>query len=201
MKLEMADNALFAILLRSPWWMSLGIAAGIVLAARLVLPPAYALYGAFGALPFLLIGVASAWKQLQAPSATRIADTLVAIRKMSSGDFLIAIGDALRADGHVVSRLSGGAAEFAEFETTKGLRTSLVACKRWKAARTGIEPLRELHALKEAREAHECIYVAAGEISGNARAFASEKKIRIMEAAELAQLLRGVGRVGRAQKR
>ena len=35
---------------------------------------------------------------------------------------------------------------------------------------------------KEAREAHECIYVAAGEITGQARAFAAEKNIRLIGA-------------------
>jgi hypothetical protein len=29
LKLKMAENSLFAILLRSPWWASLGIALGL----------------------------------------------------------------------------------------------------------------------------------------------------------------------------
>jgi restriction system protein len=69
----------------------------------------------------------------------------------------------------------------------------LVSCKRWKVARTGIEPLRDLYAAKDAREAHECIYIAAGEITDNARKFAAEKKMRLLYGAELAQLLPGVG--------
>jgi hypothetical protein len=41
--------------------------------------------------------------------------------------------------------------------------------------RTGIEPMREFHAAARAREANERVYVAAGEITDNARAFAAEK--------------------------
>ena len=71
----------------------------------------------------------------------------------------------------------------------KGWRSTLVGCKRWKAMRTGIEPLRELDAARRAREAHGCIYVATGEITAQAAAFAAEKNIRLLQGAELARML------------
>jgi restriction system protein len=77
----------------------------------------------------------------------------------------------------------------ADFELTKGGRTSLVSCKRWKAARTGIEPLRELHSARHKREAHECIYITAGEISANALAFSAHNGVKLLHGAELAKLL------------
>ncbi|HYT47009.1 MAG TPA: restriction endonuclease [Burkholderiales bacterium] len=67
--------------------------------------------------------------------------------------------------------------------------SALVACKRWKAVRTGVEPLREFHAAAAQREAHERIYIAAGEVTDNARAFAAEKSIRLLQGEELAALL------------
>ncbi len=72
----------------------------------------------------------------------------------------------------------------------QGAYSTLVACKRWKAVRTGVEPLRELQAAREAREAHHCVYVATGEITDQARAFAMEKKISLVQGADLATLLR-----------
>ena len=110
---------------------------------------------------------------------------------MSWGDFSSAIEDAFRKDGYSVNRLHSSAADF---EMTKAGRTSLVACKRWKVARTGVDPLRDLHAAKDAHEAQECIYVAIGEITDGARKFALEKKIRLMHGAELAKLLPRAGR-------
>lgn len=77
----------------------------------------------------------------------------------------------------------------ADFELAKAGRTSLVGCKRWKVARAGVEPLKELAAARRGREAHEAIYVAAGEITDNARAFAVEKNIRLVHDAELVKLL------------
>ena len=66
--------------------------------------------------------------------------------------------------------------------------------KRWKAARTGIEPLQDLHAAKEAHDAQECIYVTTGELTDKARAFAGKHAIRLVGGSELARLLPGVGR-------
>ncbi|MGB7542895.1 MAG: restriction endonuclease [Burkholderiales bacterium] len=184
----MSENSLFAILLRSQWWTSIALAAGIFAAARLLLPGTYAF---FVALPFMVIGGYAGSKQLRAPGAARVSGTLAALRAMSWDDFSAALEDAYRRDGYTVSRLGGAGADF---ELTKARRISLVGCKRWKVARTGIEALRELHAARQARDAHECIYIAAGEITDNARAFAAEKNIRLVHGVELAKLLPGIGR-------
>ena len=191
MKLRMSDNSLFAVLLRSQWWISFAIAAGVVALSKAILPAIPIAYAIFAALPFIVIGAMAGWRQLRAPSAKRVANTLETVRAMSWGDFSSAIEDAFRRDGYTVSRLDGTAADF---EVTKGGRTSLVGCKRWKVARTGVDPLRDLHAAKDAREAQECIYVAVGEITDGARKFALEKKIRLMHGAELAKLLPRTGR-------
>jgi len=183
MKFRMAKNSLFAVLLRSPWWMSVAIAAGIFAAARLVLPQAYAF---FVGLPFLAIGGYAGWQQLRSPGAARVAGAIEAVRAMSWDEFSGAIEHAFRRDGYGVTRTPGSQADF---ELSRAGRISLVGCKRWKAARTGIEPLRELLAARRARDAHECIYVAAGEITDNARAFAAENNIRLAHGAELAKLL------------
>jgi restriction system protein len=197
MKLKMAENSLFAILLRSSWWWSFGIALGIVLIARLALPPQYVVYGASGALPFVVIGAIAAWKQLRSPSAARVADTLQATSAMSWSEFSGLLEDSFRRDGHAVTRLPGPAADF---ELAKGGRIALVSCKRWKVARAGIEPLRELHAAKRAREAQQGIFVTAGELTDNARKFAATNGIQVWQGAELAQLLRGIARAKKTQR-
>jgi restriction system protein len=191
MKLRMAKDSLFAILLRSQWWISIAVAAGIVAVVKLVLPGVPVAYAVFAALPFIVIGAIAGWRQLRQPSRARVVDTLESVRTMSWGDFSGALEDAFRRDGYAVSRLAGPAADF---ELTKGGRTSLVACKRWKVARTGIDPLRDLDEAKRARDAHECIYVATGEVTEGALKFAREKGIRVVHGAELAKLLPRVGR-------
>lgn len=162
------------------------MAAAIFALARIALPAAYAPYAIFAALPFLVIGCVAGWKQLRAPSAEKISATLEAIRGLSWDEFSAALEAAFRRDGYTVSRLNIAGADL---ELAKSGRVSLVACKRWKVARTGIEPLRELEAVRVAREAHECICIAAGEITGNAIAFAAATNIQLLHGAELVKLV------------
>jgi restriction system protein len=181
--LRMHPNSLFAILMRSPWWLSIAAAAGMFAVARLLVPATYA---AFAALPFVVIAGYAAWRQLRAPSAARTAGALERLRAMTWEDFGAALEDAFRREGYAVTRLGRGQADL---ELSRHGRTSLVACKRWKAVRTGVEPLRDLEAAGRKRGAGECIFVAAGEVTENARAFAAQKNIRMLEGAELAKLL------------
>ena len=180
MKLRMHDNSLFAVLLRSPWWVAGLVAAGAFGATRLFLPTEFA---AFAALPFAVMAAYVAWKQLRAPSGRRIAARLERLRAMSWDEFAQAIEKGFSRDGYTVKRLGG---KGADFELVQGSRRTLLACKRWKATRSGIEPLRDLEAVRRAREASDCIYVATGEVTAQARAFATERNIRVLEGAELA---------------
>jgi restriction system protein len=191
-KFELHHNSLFAVLLRSSWWISGLLAVGIFGATRLFLPAEFAV---FAAAPFIVITLYVAWKQLRAPSAKRIAATLERVRAMSWDELSAAIEEAFRRDGYTVTRLRSERPAGADFELVQGSRSTLLACKRWKATRTGIEPLRELEAARHAREAAECIYVAAGEVTAQARAFAEEHKIRVMEGVELAKKI-GVNKIG-----
>src|SRR3972149_915412 len=96
MKFRMAKDSLFAILLRSPWWISVAAAAGIFAAVRLVLPEIYAL---FVALRLTVIGGEALWRQRHAPSAARVAATLQALRAMSWEEFSGALEDAFGREG------------------------------------------------------------------------------------------------------
>lgn len=195
MNWKLNDRSLFAILLRSSWWISFVIAGAVGAVAVALLPEAHRVVGAVAGLPFLVIGCIAGWRQLQAPSPARIDSTLAAVRAMSWAEFSRAIEAAYRRQGYGVSAVGGTAANF---EITKDGRTALVSCKRWKAAHAGVEALADLHALKEARDAHECIYVAAGEITDNARVFAARHAISLVGGPELARLLprEGGGRKG-----
>jgi len=165
---------------------SLAVAAGLFALARALLPESFAPYAIFLALPFVGIAAWVGVRRLRAPSPARLAAALEAARALSWDEFSVRLEQAFRRDGYTVKRVTEAAADF---ELTSGPRVSLVACKRWKAARTGVEPLRELAAVREAREAHEGIYVTLGEVSDTALAFAAANRIRLLGDAELAVLL------------
>ena len=187
----MAENSLFAILLRSPWWASLGLAVALALLMRLLLPADYAVAGMLGSFPFVVIAAMAAWKQLRAPSAAQVSQTLERLQAMSSREFADALEAAFRAQGHEVRRLN---APGADLELTLGHKRTVVGFKRWKAASVGVEALRELHAAKERADANASLYVAAGTISDKASEFARETRVQLFGLAELAQLLRAPAR-------
>nr|MDP2189758.1 restriction endonuclease [Rhodoferax sp.] len=186
MKLKMANNSLFAILLRSPWWISMAVVVLLALASRALLPEPYVAFGMMGGFPFLVIGIMAAWRQWHAPSPARMAEALKAAGAMSWRDFSSAIEQAYDQQGYAVTRLNNRSADFS---LVKGGRTTLVSCKRWKAASHGIDALRDLVAAKEAQDAHQSTYISLGQVTDNARQFAQEQGIHLLSENELAQLL------------
>jgi restriction system protein len=190
-KLKMAPNSMFAVLLRSRWWVSFAAAGVMVLLARLILPTAYEVYALFAAIPLVVVGAVAAWRQLRAPSAARVAKTHASVSAMAWPQFAAALEAGFGRDGYEVTRVPGPAADFV---LLKEGRVTLVSGKRWKAARTGIEPLRDLQAAMVARDAPAGLYVALGELTDNARSYAAGHHIDVLQADGLARLLRGAGR-------
>ena len=177
-----AKGSLFALLARSPFWVSLLIAGALFAVARNFLPDLLALSTT---LPFLGIAAFAGWRQFKTPSPTRVSETLDSLRGMTWGQFSAVLAETFRREGYEVGELEAGAVNY---ELHKNGYKSLLSCKRWKVAQTGIAPLRELFEATQAREARECIYVAAGDFTGPARAFALEKRIRLLNGAELAAM-------------
>ena len=188
----MAENSLFAILLRSPWWASLGIAVALALLMRLLLPKDYAVAGMLGSFPFVVIAAIAAWKQLRAPSATQLAQTLERLQAMNSREFADAIEAAFRAQGHEVQRLQ---LPGADLQVTLRHRRTVVAFRRWKAASIGVEPLRELQAAQNKLEAEAALYVATGTLSEKAGDF-----VRDIEAAADGRARTGAADARRAEE-
>ena len=188
MKFKMAEKSLFAILLRSPWWLSFALVALFGLASKALLPNQYFLYGALGGFPFLVIGCIAAWRQLRAPNPERVNAALAQAGSMGWSDFANALEHGFKAQGYSVLRLAAKASA-ADFKLEKGGRTTLVSARRWKAATQGLEPLRELVALKEAHSADQCSLVSLNDFTENARIFAKQNRVSLIASAELAQLI------------
>jgi restriction system protein len=188
MKFKMAPNSLFAVLLRSPWWISIGIAVVFVGAAQTLLPPDYRGPLSLGAFPFVAIGAVAFWRQLRAPSASESQSILDAVQRMNWASFRSALEQAYVRDGHAVERIEGAA----DLLLRKDGATTLVAAKRWKAAHQGEENLRALKATATQRDASRCVYVALGDLSPNARKVAQSHTIDILDGAGLVRLLRGL---------
>jgi restriction system protein len=181
--MTLPENTLFAILLRSRWWVSMLVALGTFAAVRLFLDAGFAF---FAALPFIVIGVIALWKQRHVPSGARLEAAMETLHAMTWEAFARALEQGYQRQGYTVKRVEGPA----DFELEKAGRVSLVAAKRWKASRAGIEPLKELIAAGEARGAAECVVVHAGEMTQNAERFAQKAKIKWLRGADLVRLVK-----------
>lgn len=187
MKWKMAPNSGFAILLRSPWWVSFAIAAAIVLLCGALLPAHLAPFAAVSALPVAVIGCIAAWRQWRAPSAARVQAALQEAGNMPWRAFADRLERAWRAEGQQVQRTDGRGSDL---RIAKDGRVMLVAARRYKAASHGVEPLRELQAEVQREGARAGVYVAlAGTVSENARSFARDNGLVLLEGDALATLL------------
>lgn len=187
----MSPNSLFAILLRSPWWVSFVVAGLIGVGASLLLPDPYQLLGALGSMPLVGVGCVAAWRQLRAPSAAQADGALAAAVAQPWRSFAATLQRAWQAGGTQVQQLSSPGADL---RLTQGGRVTLVCARRWKAATHGAEPLRQLAAAMQAEGAADAIYVLAqGVLSDSARLFARDHHIVVLQGAALAQLLLRAG--------
>ena len=187
MQFKMSEKSLFAVLLRSPWWVSFAVAIAVGIAGFMMLPERFKTVGALSGMPFVVIGSMAFWRQMRAPNPQRIEATLQALAALSSRDFLTALEAGYRGDGYVVARLD---TDGADLSISKAGRSSLVNCKRWKAATHGVEPLRELGFAVTAEDAGQGIYVALNALSDSAQIYAAKNSIRILSDAGLAHLMR-----------
>jgi restriction system protein len=182
-----SGDSIFAVLMRSPWWASAGIATVIAVIAWAVSPPKYGIYASMASLPFWVVAAMAAFRQMRLPSESHVQGKMQAIRALSWKDFSAGIEQALQKDGFVVSRLDE---EGADYLLSGTVHTGVVACKRWKAANVGIDQLRELVKAMEKHEANECVYVTSGTFTQAALEFAVENKIRLLHGAVLVAFLR-----------
>jgi restriction system protein len=176
MKFQMSSNSLFAILLRNPWWISFVIAAVISLLSAALLPKNLALFGAFGSLPFVVIGCIALKRQWNVPSRAAVEANMTRLSHLSWRDFSAELEAKFVQQGYEVRRLnkSDGAADFA---LNKMGQITLVAAKRYKAATHGIEPLQALVAQVQAQGADKAIYVCLGPLSEPAQKYALEHRV------------------------
>jgi len=184
-KFKMSEKSLFAVLLRSPWWISFVLVAVIALLAGALLPDEYKGVGMLGGFPFFVIGCMALWRQRNLPSPALVEKGLEKLGGMSWRDFSVVLDTAFNRQGYSVSPLTGGADMLLE---KKGVRT-VVSAKRWKAAAMGLEPLRELVSRRDALEASNSVCISLGQVSAKAEEFAADNRITLITGADLVILV------------
>lgn len=186
MKLKMSENSLFAILLRKPWWVSALIVAVGALAARALLPEKYVVVGVLGTFPFVVTLLFAARRQWRTPSEARQQAALTRAASLSWPEFADWLVQVYQQQGYGVTRLEGEAADLC---LVRQGQSSLVSCRRWKAATHGVQALRELQATRRAQDATQAVYLSLGPVSAAAQSYARDNGIELLQGEALALML------------
>lgn len=189
MRFQPAPNSIFAILLRSPWWYALVVALLMALGLAAVMPDGWRTLGALTSFPFVVIAAIAFWRQRHRPGPAEVEAARAALAAMSWPEFATLLEQAFVRDGNRVQRLQE---EACDFEVERQGRRMVVSARRWKSARTGMESLRALQAVREQRGAPDALCIALGELTEQAAPYAREQRIAVWQADELAQGLRGL---------
>jgi restriction system protein len=176
MKFKMAENSIFAILLRNPWWISFAIAAAFCLLMFALLPKHLIGFGIMGSFPFVVIGCMALKRQWGVPSSEAREAELTRLYTLSWRDFSAELEAKFVKQGYSVERLKTGVADF---KLEKSGQTTLVAAKRYKAATHGLEALQALVTQQEAQGVDRAMYVCLGGLTEQATKFARENGVEV----------------------
>ncbi len=194
MKFNLPRNSLFAVLLRSPWWVSVLIALVLGLVAAALLPAQYRVVGSLSGFPFLVIGAMAAQRQWRLPSAARVQQTQAAVAALAWPGFQALLAESFRRNGfELLPKPAGDAVDLLLQRQGKRM---LVSARRWKTARLGVEPLRALQAARQADDASadlpQAVCICLGGATDNALDYARSHAITLWGPADLALALRGM---------
>jgi restriction system protein len=192
MAFKMAKGSLFAVLLRNNWWYSIAIGSFVLVASLMITDAQYVLLSITGALPFFGIGSYAAYKQLQQPSKKRVQQLTELVQTMSAAVIAEKIAANYNKYGYESAIFK---ADGADLELIRDNRKLLLSTKRFKAANTGISPLKLLVAAGEKADARGYLYVSLGEITDSAHQYAKEHNIELIEAKKLAALIDGKAKI------
>ncbi|MDH4390493.1 MAG: restriction endonuclease [Aquabacterium sp.] len=194
MKFNLPRNSLFSMLLRSPWWVSVAIAAVLGLVAAALLPEAFRVVGSVSGFPFLVIAAMAAQRQWRLPSAARVQQTQAAVSVLAWPAFQALLTKSFQRNGFEV--LPSPRGDAVDLVLQRQGRRKLVSARRWKTARLGVEPLRALQAARQADDTSadlpQAVCICLAGATDNALDYARTHAIALWGASELAVVLRGM---------
>ena len=120
-------------------------------------------------------------------------NSLHSIRTLSWQEFEWLVSEAYRRQGYSVVERGGNAPDGGvDLELRKDGRKTIVQCKRWNAFKVNVSMVREAYGVMVAEGAEECIFVASGKYTRDAKLFAKDKPIQLIEGQDLLNLIQGI---------
>ena len=196
-------NSVFEQLTSMPWWASVVVAAVVYFVLTFLFPlvmagnrfgmgiaKGLAILTPYIALFFLL---AIPFSLLRTARRRRLLDSqmgLETIRSLHWKEFELLIGEAFRRQDYSVEERGGSAPDGGvDLVLRKDGQKTLVQCKHWKRQQVGVSVVRELLGVMTAQSANGGILVTAGDYTAEARNFARDNRMRLIDGAELGRMI------------
>ena len=200
------NESLFFLLAGFPWWVSVLFAAFVYVILKFgigwyagdhlflsgvangIAPGAPYFAGLF-----LIPAVLSIVARLGRRELLNQNTSLDSIRALSWQEFEMLCGEAFRRQGYAIRENGlGGADGGVDLFIRKKGQTHLVQCKHWKQQKVGVKEVRELFGIVTAQRAASGILISTGHFTVDARAFAEDKPIDLINGPALVNLIGNV---------
>ena len=200
------DDNLLKLLSQCPWWVSVVFSAIVYAAFSLIFPfiqfehaflRGFAKASPTLALPLSLVFLLPAsFAYFVSRRKRKLLDKqtdLESIKALSWKEFEELVGEAYRRKGYSVVENHGvGSDGGVDLRLSKDGNLFLVQCKRWKTQKVDVRVVREMYGLMTAERASGAIIITSGLFTQDARTFAENKPIDLIEGHQLTELIRSV---------
>ena len=127
-------------------------------------------------------------------SANPMASAMLALGSMTWKQFELLVSQAFRQRGYMVGDVNGSTPDSAhDMVLRKNGEYFLVQCKHWRTAQVEISGVRELHNRMRAKNAAGGFLITTGTFTREAMAFASGRKIQLIDGPTLREMLNETG--------
>jgi restriction system protein len=203
------DESILNLLIQFPWWVSVVVSGAAYLFLKFIFPSidfgstmanSFA-KGISSAAPIIAlvllipapIAALNSWRKRRLLDSQKGIDS---IRALGWREFEELVGEAYRRQGYaVVENTTAGPDEGIDLVLKKDGGLVLVQCKQWKSTKIGVNIVRELLGVMTAKHATSGILITSGVFTQEAKNFAADKPIDLVEGSQLLQL------IGNVQKR
>jgi restriction system protein len=191
-----------------PWWINLILAVVVYFLFKYVVPtitfqnpflkgialalPSFAHFAAVILLFVAAISAFNAWRKGKMLDGQKGLET---IRSISWREFEELVGEAYRRKGYSVTETGGGGADGGvDLVLRKDGDKLLVQCKHWKIVKVGVKVVRELYGVVAAEGATGGIVISSGTFTQEAKDFAKDKPLELVDGSGLLKLIAEVQR-------
>ncbi len=205
------DNSTIGMLLEIvgmlPWQVGVGIGIAVFAGMRFILPQMlgaeqlgkmFVTIFCYSPVPyavgglFVVVAIMSAFKRGEKRQLFGAQKNLANIRDLTWRDFETYIAEAFCLQGYDVEETGGGGADGGiDLILRNEHETVLVQCKQWRTQTVKVNIVREMYGLLQAESANRVIIATSGDFSSDARAFADDKPIELLNGRRLEQMVFG----------